>query len=87
LHHKVLLKMESNKEYLYQLAEIRRIASRFTHHELYWAGVTQILLGLVALALSRYALFFWAVGFGGVHIVYGLYIYYAHERESRNSRR
>jgi len=63
------------------------IASRFTHHELYWAGVTQILLGLVALALPRYALFFWAVGFGGVHIVYGLYIYYAHERESRNSRR
>lgn len=32
------------------------IASRFTHHELYWAGVTQILLGLVALALPRYAL-------------------------------
>lgn len=59
------------------------IAARYTHRELYWAGVTQILLGMVALALPRYGLPLWAVGFGGIHIVYGIYMYFRHERKTK----
>jgi len=60
------------------------IAARYTHRELYFAGLAQILLGLVALALPRYGLLLWAAGFGVVHILYGLYMYFVHEREPIN---
>lgn len=63
------------------------IAARYTHRELYWAGVTQILLGMLALAMPRYGLLLWAAGFGLVHILYGIYMYFAHEREPKNSGR
>lgn len=60
------------------------IAARYTHRELYFAGLAQILLGLVALALPQYGLLLWAAGFGVVHILYGLYMYFVHEREPLN---
>lgn len=57
------------------------IAARYTHRELFFAGLAQILLGLVALALPQYGLLLWAAGFGVVHILYGIYMYIVHERE------
>ncbi len=56
-------------------------AARYTHRELYFAGLAQILLGLAALALPQHGLLLWAAGFGLVHILYGLYMYFVHERE------
>ena len=59
-------------------------AALYTHRELYFAGLAQILLGLAALALPQYGLLLWAAGFGVVHILYGLYMYFVHEREPLN---
>jgi hypothetical protein len=55
-------------------------ASRYTVTEIRLLAVSEILLGLAATAWIWYGLLFWAVGFGLLHIVYGLVIYRKYER-------
>lgn len=55
-------------------------ASNFSFKELYWLGVLEIALGLVALYFSGYGVWFWAFGFGVLHIVYGLLVYQRYEK-------
>ncbi len=59
-------------------------ASRYTHREIFFAGLTQILLGLAALLFPQQGLLLWAAGFGIVHILYGIYMYFRHERKSNS---
>lgn len=47
----------------------------FTYSDIKYLGVCQIALGLVSLFFMGYGLFFWAFGFGVLHIVYGLIMY------------
>lgn len=56
-----------------------RAGSRFTFKEVSWLGLFEILLGLCALLLPGYGLLFWAIGFGVLHIVYGLIVYKKYE--------
>jgi hypothetical protein len=42
--------------------------------------VIEILLGLIAAYYVEYAMLFWALGFGVLHITYGLYIYFKYEK-------
>lgn len=49
-------------------------ASKFTLPELRSLGLIEILLGLIALQFISYSLWLWAVGFGLMHIVYGLLV-------------
>ncbi|MCP4520909.1 MAG: hypothetical protein GY827_04320 [Cytophagales bacterium] len=55
-------------------------ASKYTLHDLRFLGLTQIALGLINTFVLGYGLFFWTIGFGVVHIVYGLIMYYKYER-------
>lgn len=55
-------------------------ASRFTFPEVFYLGVTEIVLGCFCLFLTGYSLLFWSLGFGVVHIVYGLAMYNRYER-------
>jgi len=55
-------------------------ASRYTIDDVRNLGVLQIMLGLVACYYMQYGLIFWAVGFGLLHIVYGLFIYNKYEK-------
>lgn len=55
-------------------------ASKYTLQEIRMMGVLQSLLGLLAMFIPQYSLIFWAVGFGFVHIVYGLLMYNKYER-------
>ncbi len=55
-------------------------ASKYTLHDIRSLGVIEILLGLVAAFYVEYALLFWALGFGVLHIAYGLYIYFKYEK-------
>lgn len=48
---------------------------KFTLGEIYWLGVVEVITGLVCLLLPDYALLLWAVGFGALHIIYGLFMY------------
>lgn len=50
-------------------------AGKFTYSEVKWMGLAQLLLGLLACLFVEYGLWFWAAGFGVVHIVYGVYMY------------
>lgn len=47
-------------------------ASKYTLNELRSLGLLEVLLGLLAVQFLGYGLHFWAVGFGLLHIVYGI---------------
>jgi hypothetical protein len=55
-------------------------ASRYTVREIRYLGVSQIVLGLICAAVNQYHLYFWAVGFGLFHILYGFLMYLKYER-------
>ena len=55
-------------------------ASSFTFKELRWLGILDIILGLLALCLPGYGIYFWAVGFGILHIIYGLIVHQRYEK-------
>jgi len=55
-------------------------AGTFTFKELRWLGILDILLGLLALCLPGYGIWFWAFGFGILHIVYGLIVHQRYEK-------
>lgn len=50
-------------------------ASKFTYSDIQYLGYCEIFLGLVAMFLTGYGLIFWALGFGVLHIVYGIMMY------------
>jgi len=56
------------------------IAGHYTIVEVRVMGVVQILLGLLNILLINLGLLFWALGFGLVHIVYGIYVKFRYER-------
>ncbi len=47
-------------------------ASKFTLHEIRSLGLIQIVLGLIAINFIGHGLLFWALGFGLMHILYGI---------------
>lgn len=53
--------------------------SKYTLPEIQWLGVSEILLGLIACILAGYGLIFWALGFGVLHIIYGIAMYKKYE--------
>ena len=55
-------------------------ASKYTLPEIRWLGITEIALGLLSAIIVGEALLFWAIGFGLMHIIYGLVMYYRYER-------
>jgi hypothetical protein len=55
-------------------------ASKFTHNELRYMGFSEIILGLIGCIWVGYGLIVWAIGFGLLHIIYGIVMYYRHER-------
>jgi hypothetical protein len=55
-------------------------ASHFTFSEIRWLGLSELLLGLVAAFWLDAGLLFWALGFGLLHIFYGVLMYLRHER-------
>ena len=56
-------------------------ASKYTLNDIRYLGFCEIALGLIASLYIGYGLFFWAAGFGVLHIVYGAVMYYKYERD------
>lgn len=50
-------------------------ASKYTYTDVAYLGYSELVLGLAALFLTGYGLLFWAIGFGVLHIIYGLVMY------------
>ncbi len=55
-------------------------ASKYTFKDVKVLGMAEISIGLLAAWLHGYALWFWAVGFGLLHIVYGIFMYLKYEK-------
>ena len=55
-------------------------ASKYTLSEIRYLGIGQLTLGIMNCWFTGYGLYFWAMGFGVLHIVYGLVMWYKYER-------
>ena len=55
-------------------------ASKYTYNDIRNLGIVEIILGLIAAANPGYGLLCWALGFGIMHIIYGVTMYYKYER-------
>ncbi len=53
--------------------------SKYTLEDIRYLGLIEIALGILNLFLISYGLWFWAIGFGVMHIVYGVAMYYKYE--------
>jgi len=51
-------------------------ASKYTLKEIRSLGLLEIALGLISLQFIGFGLLFWAIGFGLLHIIYGIFIPY-----------
>jgi hypothetical protein len=54
-------------------------ASKYTLRDVRYLGITEIILGLIAVEFSGYAIEFWAIGFGVCHILYGSIMYFKYD--------
>jgi hypothetical protein len=55
-------------------------ASHYTFTDIKWLGFCEIVLGLLALAYQGYGIWFWAFGFGILHIVYGSIMHFKYKQ-------
>jgi hypothetical protein len=82
----VLILIQQNAEILvasatlifYGLALVN--AGKFTFDEIHYLGICEIILGILSGIFVSHGLLFWAIGFGLLHIIYGLVMYYRYER-------
>ncbi len=56
-------------------------ASKYTLGEIRYLGYCEIVLGLINMFMIGYGLWIWAVGFGVLHIVYGIVMWRKYERD------
>jgi hypothetical protein len=56
-------------------------AAKYTLKDVQYLGLCQIGLGLAGMLFPVYGLLLWTLGFGVLHIVYGLIMYYRYERK------
>ena len=54
-------------------------ASKFTFGEIHALGITEVILGLLAAIFLYNGIFFWILGFGAAHIVFGSIMYFKYE--------
>jgi hypothetical protein len=59
-------------------------ASKFTLSEVRYLGYLQLLLGVINLWAMSYGLYFWAAGFGVLHILYGIIMWNKYERNEKS---
>jgi hypothetical protein len=55
-------------------------ASKYTSGELRYLAIAQLVLGCMNLWMRGAELYFWALGFGVLHIVYGIVMWWKYER-------
>jgi len=55
-------------------------ASKYTLTDIRYLGLMEIVLGLMNLYFAEYSLYFWAIGFGLLHIIYGLIMWWKYDK-------
>lgn len=59
--------------------------SKFTYGSTFWLGCGELVLGICCAFMPGKGLLFWTLGFGVLHIVYGIYFYWKIERKEKLS--
>jgi hypothetical protein len=54
-------------------------AGKFTYNEVFYLGILEIITGLVSALFPAQGLLFWTLGFGILHMVYGVFMYRKYE--------
>jgi hypothetical protein len=52
----------------------------FTYSDIKYLGYLEIILGLVALMIVNWGFLIWGFGFGILHIIYGIIMYFKYEK-------
>jgi hypothetical protein len=55
-------------------------AGKFTFNEVFYLGLLEITIGLLCAIFPVYGIIYWCIGFGLLHIIYGLAMYRKYER-------
>ncbi len=55
-------------------------ASKYTLSDIRYLGILEIVLGCINVYYAQWGIYFWALGFGVLHIVYGLIMWWKYER-------
>ncbi len=55
-------------------------ASKYTLTDIRYLGILEIVLGCINLYYAQWGIWFWALGFGVLHIVYGLIMWWKYEK-------
>ncbi len=58
-------------------------ASKYTYGDVKYLGLIEIVLGLLASYFSGYGFWFWVVGFGIMHIIYGIIMYFKYDAKDK----
>lgn len=56
-------------------------ASKYSIGDIRYLGIIEIILGLMAALLPGYGFWFWVLGFGIMHIIYGTWMHFKHDRK------
>ncbi|MBC7565458.1 MAG: hypothetical protein H7223_00660 [Pedobacter sp.] len=54
--------------------------SHYTFTDVKWLGIYEITLGLIAACLPGFGIFFWTIGFGVLHIIYGSIMHFRYDK-------
>jgi hypothetical protein len=57
-------------------------ARKYTLSDIRYLGIMEILLGCINMYYTEWGLYFWATGFGLLHIIYGIIMWWKYERGS-----
>ncbi len=55
--------------------------SKYTYTDIFQLGIIEIIIGLFAMFFLANGLLFWSIGFGLMHIIYGIGMYFKYERK------
>jgi len=78
MHHHLIYLIASSTLVFYGLSLVS--ASKYTLSNVRYLGIAEVILGLIAMFYTTYGLIIWAVGFGVLHVIYGLSMFGKYEK-------
>lgn len=82
LYHNLFILVAPATLIFYGLALVN--CSKYTITEIKYLGILEIVLGLISAIFVGKGLFFWAIGFGVLHIVYGTLMHFKYNKNSQS---
>jgi hypothetical protein len=56
-------------------------ASKYTFGDVKYLGIMEVILGLILIEFTGFGLLFWSLGFGVLHIIYGIIMYIKYDKK------